>query len=155
MAAVIHDAGESQLTDEIDQWEYQHGCEPISRYHPACATSVYTHRRPTEQETAVYHFPRNARSMELDNRVAIADCAFPRNMAVVTHDWNLNRRNTINGPTEETDFKTKFTLPQRTPTQLKEKYSNGYRIMVRNDDHPGRPLGMYGKGHAWPIDPSK
>jgi len=60
--------------------------------------------------------------MELDNRIAIADCPFPHNMAVVTHDWYLIRRKAINGPIEETDFNTEFTLPQRTPKQLKEKY---------------------------------
>ena len=28
-------------------------------------------------------------------------------------------------------------------------------MMLRNDYHTARPLGIHGKGHAWPIDPDK
>jgi hypothetical protein len=114
--------------------------------------------QPEYEETVTYHFPMHPLAIVNEDKVmkqARNDCPMPDTGNITAYDHQLSRQELTHGPTSDTDFREAASMALRTNKQLREKYAQGYQILAKDDYINGRPLGLYARGHAWPLDPSK
>ena len=130
----------------------------------SCSTAIITTgvAHPPEQDTVVYHFPMHPRAIitaDKSRKQSQVDCVRPnwdsKQGTTTDYHWENSRQDHMQGPTRANDFKEPNSLASRTDKQLKEVYAKGFTILKQYDHISGQPLGLYGKGHAWPLDPLK
>ena len=129
-----------------------------------CTTAIVTNgtAHPPTDDTVVYHFPMHPRAvMTVDKarRQHLTECVRPdwdtQPGTITPYDWKYSRQELMQGPTRENGFKEENSLPCRSDKQLKEIYAHGFHLLKMDDYVNGQPLGLYGKGHAWPLNPLK